>query len=85
MQQESKVVMDVFERSVFAAIVGEKKMVVISELCRLRDERGFAFASIEKLCELANASKPTVINTLNLLKEKGVIERVKNGVYKFCI
>lgn len=71
------------EEFAFGAIVGIKKLAIIKLLCDKADDNDFICLGIDEICKLTNTSKPTAIATLKLLRERGVIERVKNGVYSF--
>lgn len=65
-----------------ASILGAKKLQIIQLLAQSADENGLIYLNISDIMSLANASKPTVINTLSLLKEKGSLTRIKNGLYR---
>ena len=68
---------------IYKAIIGEKKVEIIKLLVKSCDENGFIVVKISEICEKLDVSKPTLINTFNLLEEKKIFERVKNGVYRF--
>lgn len=72
-----------FER-VLCAVLG-KKYEIIAILCKNADENGVIKLSIAKICELSNASKPTVINTLHFLEEKKVLKKLANKCYQLII
>ena len=71
------------EREVFAQILGEKKLEIILFLAQNADENGFITVKISDICELTSASKPTVTQTIRLLENRKIFERVKNGIYRF--
>ena len=71
------------EREVFGQILGEKKMEIILFLAQNADENGFITVKISDICELTSASKPTVTQTIRLLENRKIFERVKNGIYRF--
>ncbi len=71
------------EREVFGQILGEKKMEIILFLAQNADENGFITVKISDICELTGASKPTVTQTIKLLENRKIFERVKNGIYRF--
>ena len=71
------------KEQIYKALLGEKKVEIINLLCELSDENGFIVLKISDICERLNVSKPTVISTFKLLEEKKILERVKNGVYRF--
>ncbi len=71
------------EREIFGQILGEKKMEIILFLSRNADENGFITVKISDICEQTDASKPTVTQTIKLLENRKIFERVKNGIYRF--
>jgi hypothetical protein len=71
------------EREIFGQILGEKKMEIILFLAQNADENGFITVKISEICERTDASKPTVTQTIRLLENRKIFERVKNGIYRF--
>ena len=71
------------EREIFGQILGEKKMEIILFLAQNTDENGFITVKISDICEQTDASKPTVTQTIKLLENRKIFERVKNGIYRF--
>ena len=71
------------EREIFGQILGEKKMEIILFLAKNADENGFITVKISEICERTDASKPTVTQTIKLLENRKIFERVKNGIYRF--
>ncbi len=71
------------EREVFGQILGEKKMEIILFLAQNADENGFITVKISDICERTDTSKPTVTQTIKLLENRKIFERVKNGIYRF--
>ena len=71
------------EREIFGQILGEKKMEIILFLAQNADENGFITVKISDICEQTDASKPTVTQTIKLLENRKIFERVKNGIYRF--
>lgn len=71
------------EREIFGQILGEKKMEIILFLAKNADENGFITVKISDICERTDASKPTVTQTIKLLENRKIFERVKNGIYRF--
>ena len=47
------------------------------------DERGFVCMTIDTMSEQTDISRVTIISTLNLLAQKNILMRIKNGIYKF--
>ena len=71
------------EREIFGQILGEKKMEIILFLAQNVDENGFITVKISEICEQTSARKPTVTQTIRLLENRKIFERVKNGIYRF--
>ena len=71
------------EREIFGQILGEKKIEIILFLAQNTDENGFITVKISDICEQTDASKPTVTQTIKLLENRKIFERVKNGIYRF--
>ena len=71
------------EREIFGQILGEKKIEIILFLAQNADENGFITVKISDICERTDASKPTVTQTIKLLENRKIFERVKNGIYRF--
>ena len=71
------------EREIFGQILGEKKMEIILFLAQNADKNGFITVKISEICERTDASKPTVTQTIKLLENRKIFERVKNGIYRF--
>ena len=71
------------EREIFGQILGEKKIEIILFLAQNTDENGFITVKISEICERTDASKPTVTQTIKLLENRKIFERVKNGIYRF--
>lgn len=71
------------EREIFGQILGEKKVEIILFLAQNTDENGFITVKISEICERTDASKPTVTQTIRLLENRKIFERVKNGIYRF--
>ncbi|MDO5045548.1 replication/maintenance protein RepL, partial [Campylobacter sp.] len=75
--------MNEFEKEIFGILLGEKKFEIIEFFIRNLDENGLINFTIAEICKATNSSKPTVIETIKLLENRKIFERVKNGVYKF--
>ena len=58
-------------------------MEIILFLAQNVDENGFITVKISEICERTDASKPTVTQTIRLLENRKIFERVKNGIYRF--
>jgi len=70
---------------IYKKLLGEKKVEIIEFLATSPDKYGFINLTIDEICKATNSSKPTVIDTLALLRKKGVMKRIKNGVYKLTL
>ncbi|QKG28433.1 replication/maintenance protein RepL [Campylobacter sp. RM16187] len=75
--------MNALEREIFGILVGEKKFEIIEFFIQNLDENGLINFTISKICKATNSSKPTVIETIKLLENRKIFERVKNGLYRF--
>ncbi|MCR8679102.1 MULTISPECIES: replication/maintenance protein RepL [Campylobacter] len=72
-------------KSIVSIILGEKKSEIIEFIANnLDDDKRFKY-TIKELCDELNISKPTAIETINLLTQKRVIKKIKNGVYQLNI
>ena len=72
-------------KSIISMILGEKKSEIIEFIANnLDDDKRFKY-TIKELCDELNISKPTAIETINLLTQKRVIKKIKNGVYQLNI
>ena len=66
-------------------ILGDKKSEIIEFIIdNLDDNKRFKY-TIKELCATLNISKPTAIDTINLLTQKRVIKKIKNGLYQLSI
>ncbi len=72
-------------KSIMCAIIGAKKSQIIEFIIsNLDDNKRFKY-TIKELCDELNISKPTAIETINLLLEKRVLKKIKNGLYQLNI
>lgn len=72
-------------KSIMCAIIGAKKSQIIEFIIsNLDDDKRFKYM-IKELCDELNISKPTAIETINLLLEKRVLKKIKNGLYQLNI
>ena len=72
-------------KSVICMILGDKKSEIIEFIIdNLDDNKRFKY-TIKELCATLNISKPTAIDTTNLLTQKRVIKKIKNGLYQLSI
>lgn len=72
-------------KSIMCAIIGTKKSQIIEFIIsNLDDDKRFKY-TIKELCDELNISKPTAIEIINLLLEKRVLKKIKNGLYQLNI
>ncbi|WP_180383786.1 replication/maintenance protein RepL [Campylobacter vicugnae] len=72
-------------KSIMCAIIGAKKSQIIEFIIsNLDDDKRFKY-TIKELCDELNISKPTAIETINLLLEKRILKKIKNGLYQLNI
>ncbi|ARR02987.1 hypothetical protein CVIC8964_1610 [Campylobacter vicugnae] len=72
-------------KSIMCAIIGAKKSQIIEFIIsNLDNDKRFKY-TIKELCDELNISKPTAIETINLLLEKRVLKKIKNGLYQLNI
>ena len=62
-----------------------KKYDIMKVLADNADKNGICLLTIAQVCELAKASKPTVIACFKELESKGVLKRLSNGCYEIKI
>lgn len=74
-----------FKHGLLASLIGAKKLKIIEVIAQNADDDALVRLSIAEIMQLSGASKPTVINTLNALKEVKAIKKLKNGLYKIII
>lgn len=67
--------------AILRAFLG-KKYDIMKVLAGSADENGICLLTIAQVCELANASKPTVIACFKELENKGILKRLSNGCYE---
>ncbi|PSM52997.1 hypothetical protein CBLAS_0075 [Campylobacter blaseri] len=70
---------------IYKKILGDKKVDIIEFLVLKCDKRGFITLTIDEISKELDTSKPTIIATFNLLRSKGTLKRIKNGVYKITL
>lgn len=72
-------------KDIYKQILGEKKVEIIEFLCKNADKNSLVITTIDEICTALDVSKPTVIDTFNILKDKNILKRIKNGVYRLEI
>jgi YesN/AraC family two-component response regulator len=66
-----------------AALVGGKKIEILKFIIDNLDEEKVFHGSYQDIMEALDVSKPTVVNMFKQLIGAGILEKVKNKVYKF--
>jgi len=66
-----------------AALVGGKKIEILKFIIENLDEENVFYGSYQDIMETLDVSKPTVVNMFKQLIGAGILEKVKNKVYRF--
>ncbi len=66
-----------------AALVGGKKIEILKYIIDNLDEEKIFYGSYQDIMEALDVSKPTVVNMFKQLIGAGILEKIKNKVYKF--
>lgn len=66
-----------------SALVGGKKIAILRYIIENRDKDNVFHGSYYEIMEAVGVSKPTVVNMFKQMINAGVIEKVKNKVYRF--
>jgi len=66
-----------------AALVGGKKIEILKFIIDNLDEEKVFYGSYQDIMEALDVSKPTVVNMFKQLIGAGILEKVKNKVYRF--
>ncbi len=66
-----------------AALVGGKKIEILKFIINNLDEEHIFYGSYQDIMEALDVSKPTVVNMFKQLIGAGILEKIKNKVYKF--
>lgn len=69
--------------STLSILVGGKKIEIIKYIMDNLDEEDIFYGSYSDIIEELGVSKPTVIKVFKQLGEEGILEKIKNKVYKF--
>ncbi len=65
------------------ALVGGKKIEILKYIIDNLDEEKIFYGSYQDIMEALDVSKPTVVNMFKQLIGAGILEKIKNKVYKF--
>ncbi len=68
-----------------SVFVGGKKIEIIKHLMENVDENNVFKGSYEDIMGVVSVSKPTVVSTFKQLSDAGIIEKIKNKIYKLNI
>ncbi len=66
-----------------AALVGGKKIEILKYIIDNLDEENVFHGSYQDIMEALDVSKPTVVNMFKQLISSGILEKIKNKVYRF--
>ena len=66
-----------------SALVGGKKIEILQYIINNLDEEKVFHGSYQDIMEALDVSKPTVVNMFKQLISAGILEKIKNKVYKF--
>ncbi|NLC28530.1 MAG: response regulator transcription factor [Campylobacteraceae bacterium] len=64
-------------------LIGGKKIEILCHMIDNRDSEDVFHGSYYEIMEALNVSKPTVVNMFKQMINAGIIEKVKNKVYRF--
>ena len=66
-----------------AALIGGKKIEIIKYIINHLDENKVCYGSDQDIIDKIGVSKPTVVHMFQQLIKVGILEKVKNKVYRF--
>lgn len=66
-----------------SVLVGGKKIEILKYIINNLDDEHIFYGSYQEIMENIGVSKPTVVNMFKQLIEAGVLEKIKNKVYRF--
>ena len=66
-----------------SALVGGKKIEILQFIINNLDEEKIFYGSYQDIMEALDVSKPTVVNMFKQLISAGILEKIKNKVYRF--
>ncbi len=66
-----------------AALVGGKKIEILKYIIEKLDDENVFHGSYQDIMDALDVSKPTVVNMFKQLIGAGILEKVKNKVYRF--
>ena len=65
-----------------SALVGGKKIAILKHIIEKRDKDNVFYGSYYDIMDALNVSKPTVVNMFKQMISAGILEKVKNKVYR---
>lgn len=66
-----------------SALIGGKKIEILKYIVDNKDKDNVFHGSYYEIMEALNVSKPTVVNMFKQMIKAGIIEKIKNKVYRF--
>jgi len=66
-----------------SALVGGKKIEILQFIIQNLDEEKIFHGSYQDIMEALDVSKPTVVNMFKQLISAGILEKIKNKIYRF--
>lgn len=66
-----------------SALVGGKKIEILKYIINNLDEENVFYGSYQDIMDNLNVSKPTVVNMFKNMIGSGVLEKIKNKIYRF--
>jgi Mn-dependent DtxR family transcriptional regulator len=64
-------------------LVGGKKIEILKYIINHLDQEHIFYGSYQDIMDDIGVSKPTVVNMFKQLIQAGVLEKIKNKVYRF--
>lgn len=64
-------------------LIGGKKIEILQHIIENRDSENVFHGSYYEIMEALNVSKPTVVNMFKQMINAGILEKIKNKVYRF--
>jgi YesN/AraC family two-component response regulator len=65
--------------------ISGKRVKIIEYILNNVDDDMIFYGTYDKIVDDLQASKPTVVNAFKVMLEKGIIKRLKNGVYQISV
>ena len=81
--QEKKLKGCTYMLDALSVVIGGKKIEILKHIVNNLDEEHIFYGSYEEIMKIVGVSKPTVVNIFKQLIKAGVLEKVKNKIYRF--